>query len=82
MTVPVGRLVVLRTTAKAELVKAIACLTWPALVAPVVAPTVGGRPVRRRDGRAQQVCRLAAPWSAYSAPRLRFPFSGPDAAVP
>jgi EmrB/QacA subfamily drug resistance transporter len=42
MMVPVGRLVVLRTTAKAELVKAIAYLTWPALVAPVVAPTVGG----------------------------------------
>jgi hypothetical protein len=32
--VPVGRLVVLRTTAKTELVKAIAYLTWPALIAP------------------------------------------------
>ena len=38
MMVPVGRLVVLRATAKAELVKAIAYLTWPALVAPVLAP--------------------------------------------
>jgi EmrB/QacA subfamily drug resistance transporter len=42
MMVPVGRLVVLRTTAKADLVSAIAFLTWPALVAPVVAPALGG----------------------------------------
>src|SRR5262249_41530129 len=42
MMVPVGRLVVLRTTAKTELVKAIAYLTWPALVAPVIAPARGG----------------------------------------
>ena len=32
MMVPVGRLVVLRTTAKAELMRAIAVLTWPAAV--------------------------------------------------
>jgi MFS family permease len=42
MMVPVGRLVVLRTTSKAQLVRAIAYLTWPALVAPVIAPAVGG----------------------------------------
>jgi EmrB/QacA subfamily drug resistance transporter len=42
MMVPVGRLVVLRTTAKPDLVKAIAYLTWPALLAPVVAPAIGG----------------------------------------
>jgi EmrB/QacA subfamily drug resistance transporter len=42
MMVPVGRLVVLRTTAKPDLVRAIAYLTWPALVAPVLAPAVGG----------------------------------------
>jgi EmrB/QacA subfamily drug resistance transporter len=42
MMVPVGRLVVLRATAKRDLVKAIAYLTWPALVAPVVAPALGG----------------------------------------
>ncbi|GAA1836609.1 MFS transporter [Pseudonocardia ailaonensis] len=42
MMVPVGRLVVLRTTAKSDLVRAIAYLTWPALMAPVVAPVVGG----------------------------------------
>lgn len=42
MMVPVGRLVVLRATAKSDLIKAIAYLTWPALVAPVVAPAVGG----------------------------------------
>ncbi len=42
MMVPVGRLVVLRTTAKSDLVRAIAYLTWPALAAPVVAPALGG----------------------------------------
>jgi EmrB/QacA subfamily drug resistance transporter len=42
MMVPVGRLVVIRTTAKTDLVRAIAYLTWPALVAPVVAPALGG----------------------------------------
>jgi len=42
MMVPVGRLVVLRTTAKSDLIRAVAWLTWPALLAPVVAPTLGG----------------------------------------
>src|SRR5947209_9498156 len=42
MMVPVGRLVVLRTTAKTDLIRAIAWLTWPALVAPVIAPALGG----------------------------------------
>jgi EmrB/QacA subfamily drug resistance transporter len=42
LMVPVGRLVVLRTTAKSDLVRAIAYLTWPALVAPVLAPALGG----------------------------------------
>jgi len=40
--VPVGRLVVLRTTAKTDLVRAIAYLTWPALAAPLIAPALGG----------------------------------------
>ena len=42
LLVPVGRLVVLRATAKTDLVRAIAYLTWPALVAPVFAPALGG----------------------------------------
>jgi EmrB/QacA subfamily drug resistance transporter len=42
MMVPVGRLLVLRTTEKANLVAAIALLTWPALGAPAMAPLVGG----------------------------------------
>jgi EmrB/QacA subfamily drug resistance transporter len=42
MMVPVGRLVVLRTTARSDLVRAVAYLTWPALVAPVIAPALGG----------------------------------------
>src|SRR3954465_12565784 len=42
MMVPVGRLVVLRTTEKTDLIRAIAYLTWPALVARVLAPALGG----------------------------------------
>ncbi len=42
MMVPVGRLTVLRTTEKSALIGAIALLTWPALAAPVMGPTVGG----------------------------------------
>ncbi len=37
LMVPVGRLAVLRTTPKHQLIKAIATLTWPALVAPLSA---------------------------------------------
>jgi EmrB/QacA subfamily drug resistance transporter len=42
MMVPVGRLAVLRTTEKSGLVRAVAYLTWPALVAPILAPLAGG----------------------------------------
>ncbi|MCX5495293.1 MFS transporter [Kaistia dalseonensis] len=42
MMVPVGRLVVLRNTSKAELMRAIATLTWPALSAPILGPPLGG----------------------------------------
>lgn len=42
MMVPVGRLVVLRSTGKSDLITAIAYLTWPALAAPLVAPVLGG----------------------------------------
>jgi EmrB/QacA subfamily drug resistance transporter len=42
MMVPVGRLAVLRFSGRANLVRAIALLTWPALAAPVVAPVLGG----------------------------------------
>ncbi|HVX30845.1 MAG TPA: MFS transporter, partial [Nitrolancea sp.] len=42
MTVPVGRLIVLRTTEKRQLIRAIALLTWPALTAPVLGPPLGG----------------------------------------
>ena len=42
LMVPVGRLVVLRAASKADIIRVIAYLTWPALVAPVVAPALGG----------------------------------------
>jgi EmrB/QacA subfamily drug resistance transporter len=42
MMVPVGRLVVLRAAGRADLIRVVAYLTWPALVAPVLAPALGG----------------------------------------
>ena len=42
MMVPVGRLLVLNNTPKDKLISAIATITWPALVAPVLGPPLGG----------------------------------------
>jgi len=42
MMTPVGRLVILRSVPKAELVSALAWLTIPALVGPIMGPPVGG----------------------------------------
>ena len=40
--VPVGRLVVLRTTPKSGILRATALLTWPGLTAPLIGPPLGG----------------------------------------
>ncbi len=42
MMVPVGRLVILRTVPKTELISALAWLTIPALLGPVIGPPLGG----------------------------------------
>jgi EmrB/QacA subfamily drug resistance transporter len=42
MMVPVGRLVLLRSVSKSELVRAMAYLTVPALIGPVMGPPLGG----------------------------------------
>jgi EmrB/QacA subfamily drug resistance transporter len=42
MMVPVGRLTVLSRTTKANLVRVVSFVAWPGLVAPAVAPLVGG----------------------------------------
>jgi EmrB/QacA subfamily drug resistance transporter len=42
MMVPVGRLVVLKDLPKERLIGTIATLTWPALVAPILGPALGG----------------------------------------
>jgi len=51
LMVPVGRLAVLRTTPKHLLITAIATLTWPALVAPIIGPPLGGFITRYADWR-------------------------------
>ncbi|MBN3792061.1 DHA2 family efflux MFS transporter permease subunit [Burkholderia sp. Ac-20353] len=42
MMVPVGRMIVVRSTEKSRLMRAISTITWPGIVAPVVGPPVGG----------------------------------------
>lgn len=42
MMVPVGRMVMLRSVPKSELVRAVAWLTVPALIGPVIGPPLGG----------------------------------------
>jgi EmrB/QacA subfamily drug resistance transporter len=42
MMVPVGRMIVVRSTDKSRLMRAISTITWPAIAAPVVGPPVGG----------------------------------------
>lgn len=42
MMVPVGRMIVVRNTDKRRLMQAISTITWPAIVAPVIGPTLGG----------------------------------------
>lgn len=42
MMVPVGRLMVVRSASKPQLMKAIAYTIWPALTAPILGPVVGG----------------------------------------
>jgi len=42
MMVPVGRLVVLRSARKDEIIGAIALIVWPGLAAPVLGPPLGG----------------------------------------
>ena len=39
---PVGRLVVLRETPRHRIIEAIGTITWPALIAPVIGPPLGG----------------------------------------
>jgi EmrB/QacA subfamily drug resistance transporter len=51
MMVPVGRLVLLRTAAKHELVAAMAWLSAPALIGPVLGPPLGGFLVTYADWR-------------------------------
>ncbi len=42
MMVPVGRLMVVRASSQAQLMKAVAYTIWPALVAPILGPPIGG----------------------------------------
>lgn len=51
MMVPVGRLVIVRSIPKSELVSALATLTIPALIGPMVGPPLGGLIVTVTDWR-------------------------------
>jgi len=51
MMLPVGRLILLRTVPKARLVNAMAWVTMPALIGPVIGPPIGGFIVQYADWR-------------------------------
>jgi EmrB/QacA subfamily drug resistance transporter len=42
MMVPVGRLIVLRSVTKEQLMQAVWVITWPGLIAPIIGPPIGG----------------------------------------
>ena len=42
LMMPVGRIIVLKNAGKRDLMRATALITWPGLVAPVIAPVLGG----------------------------------------
>ena len=51
MMVPVGRMVVIRTVPKAELVRALSFIAMPALIGPMLGPPLGGLIVTYADWR-------------------------------
>jgi EmrB/QacA subfamily drug resistance transporter len=51
MMVPVGRMVVIRTVAKNELVRALSFIAMPALIGPMLGPPIGGLIVSYADWR-------------------------------
>ncbi|HJZ30855.1 MAG TPA: DHA2 family efflux MFS transporter permease subunit [Hyphomicrobiaceae bacterium] len=51
MMVPVGRMVVIRTVAKNELVRALSFIAMPALIGPMLGPPIGGLIVTYADWR-------------------------------
>ncbi len=78
MMVPVGRLVVLRTTEKSNLMRAIALLTWPALTAPLIGPPLGGFIAEHLDWRYIFIVNLPLGLIAgLLALRLTPPFAAP-----
>ncbi len=82
LMVPVGRLVVLRATAKADLVRAIAYLTWPALTAPLIAPAVGGLVAEHASWRWIFVVNVPLGAIAFVAARLLVPSGGGEKTTP
>ena len=51
MMVPVGRMVVIRTVPKSELVRALSFIAMPALIGPMLGPPLGGLIVTYTDWR-------------------------------
>ncbi len=51
MMMPVGRLIVLRSTPNSDLLRAISVITWPGLIGPVIGPLIGGAIATYTDWR-------------------------------
>lgn len=81
LMVPVGRLVVLRATPKERLIAVIAALTWPALVAPVLGPPLGGFLVEHADWRWIFYLNLPLGLVAFALAPLIVPATAGDRAI-
>lgn len=82
MMVPVGRLIVLRATPKERLITMIAILTWPALVAPILGPPVGGFIVEHASWRWIFYLNLPLGMLAYVGVFLLIPRAEGKAGIP
>lgn len=72
LMVPVGRLAVLRVTPKHQLITAIATLTWPALVAPIIGPHSAGLSPAMRTGAGSSLLTCPPGLSRWRSPGVLF----------
>jgi EmrB/QacA subfamily drug resistance transporter len=82
MMVPVGRLAVLRFTAKHELIGAIATITWPGLAAPILGPPLGGFIATYASWRWIFFLNLPLGLAAFAAALRLIPREAPEPAAP
>lgn len=73
LIVPVGRLIVLTSTPNTQLLRAVATITWPALIAPVIAPPLGGLITMYSDWRWIFLINLPIGMGVFTLAKMRLP---------